>query len=85
MELEEGDFTEKKFSAIEKFLLGIRGGGREIVSERIYLVREEETMLAVKVAKDPQLIGENMADSKLFSLCKYLVNKSVYCAHKKYH
>ena len=61
--------------------MGIRGGGTEIVSERMYVVMEGETMLAVKVAKDPQLLGENMAGSKLFSLCRYLVNKSVSCAH----
>lgn len=33
--------------------MGIGRGGREIVSERMYLVMEVKTMLAVKAAKDP--------------------------------
>lgn len=54
MELEE-DVPGKKFSE-----------GREIVLEGMYLVMEEETMLAVKTTKDLWSLGENMPSSKLF-------------------
>lgn len=60
-------YLKKNLGGIERFLLGIGGGGREIVSERIYLVMEEETKLAVKAAKEP-------LNTRLKSvwLCKYL-------------
>lgn len=48
----EGDWPEKIFSVIERFLSRIGGGGREVISEMIYLAMEEETVLAVKTAKD---------------------------------
>lgn len=54
------DLTEKNVSGIDKFLLGIRDGEREI-----YLVMEEENACC-KAAKDPRLVGENRTGSKLF-------------------
>lgn len=72
MELEGGNVPEKNFGGIEGFLLGIGRGGREIVSERMYLVMEEKTMLAVKAAKDPLTTR-----LKIVWLCKYLPVRSI--------